>query len=105
MEIGNFVEVLSGDIIKGNIVIRDSTRIESSVRMTGSDEFPLRIGEKVLIKGSSYIFGSVIEDEVNIEHSVIIQKKVERLVKKNGSIQPIKYYLPFPEGIDSIEDL
>lgn len=105
MEIGDFVEILSGDIIKGNILIGAGTRIESSVRMTGSDDHPLQIGEKVLIKGSSYIFGSIIEDDVNIEHSVIIQKKVERLVKKNGTIQPIKYYLPFPEGIDSIEDL
>ena len=105
MEIGNHVEILSGDIVKGNIIIGDHTRIESSVRMTGSDTHPLRIGEKVLIKGSSYIFGSVIEDDVHIEHSVIIRKKVERLIKKNGSIQPIKYYLPFPEGIDSIEDL
>ena len=105
MEIGNYVEVLSGDIIKGNIVIGDHSRIESSVRLTGSDVNPLSVGAKVLIKGSSYIYGSVIEEEVHIEHSVIIRKKVERLVKKNGTVQPIKYYLPFPEGIDSIEDL
>lgn len=104
-KIGNYVEILSGDIIKGNIIIEDRSRIESSVNMTGSDEFPLRIGKNVLIKGTSYIFGSIIEDDVHIEHSVIIKKRVERLVKRDGSLQPIKFYLPMPEGIDAVEDL
>jgi bifunctional UDP-N-acetylglucosamine pyrophosphorylase/glucosamine-1-phosphate N-acetyltransferase len=103
--IGNNVEILWGDIIKGNITIGDGSRIESSVNMTGSDEYPLKLGQKVLIKGTSYIFGSVIEDQVYIEHSVIIKKKVERLIKRDGTIQPIRFYLPMPEGIDAIEDL
>jgi bifunctional UDP-N-acetylglucosamine pyrophosphorylase/glucosamine-1-phosphate N-acetyltransferase len=104
-EIGNYVEILSGDIIKGNIIIGDKSRIESSVNMTGSDEFPLRIGKEVLIKGTSYIFGSIIEDNVHIEHSVINKKRVERLIKRDGTIQPIRFYLPMPEGIDAVEDL
>ena len=104
-KIGNHVQILSGDIIKGNIVIGDRTRIESSVNMTGSDEYPLRIGSGVLIKGTSYVFGSIIEDGIYIEHSVIIRKKVERLEKKKGIVQPIRFYLPMPEGIDTIEDL
>lgn len=104
-KIGNYVEILSGDIIKGNIIIGDRSRIESSVNMTGSDEFPLRIGKNVLVKGTSYIFGSIIEDDVHIEHSVIIKKRVERLIKRDGSLQPIKFYLPMPEGIDAVEDL
>jgi bifunctional UDP-N-acetylglucosamine pyrophosphorylase / glucosamine-1-phosphate N-acetyltransferase len=104
-KIGNNVQILSGDIIKGNIIIGDGTRIESSVNMTGSDEFPLRIGQRVLIKGTSYVFGSIIEDGIHIEHSVIIRKKVERLEKKTGIVQPIRFYLPMPEGIDAIEDI
>ncbi len=103
-KIGNNVEILWGDIIKGNIEIGDSSRIESSVNMTGSDEFPLRIGKNVLIKGTSYLFGSVVEDDIFIEHSVLIKKKVERQTKKDGSIRPIRFYLPMPEGIDSITD-
>ncbi len=105
LKIGNNVEVLWGDIIKGNIEIGDYSRIESSVNMTGSDEFPIRMGSHVLIKGTSYIFGSIIEDDVNIEHSVLINKRVERLLKRNGEIQPIRFYLPMPSGIDAIEDL
>ncbi len=104
-KIGNNVEILWGDIIKGNIVIGEGSRIESSVNMTGSTEYPLRLGKNVLIKGTSYIFGSIIEDDVYIEHSVIIRKRVDRLIKRDGSIQPIKFYLPMPEGIDAIEDI
>ena len=104
-EIGNYVEILSGDIIKGNIVIGDKSRIESGVNMTGSDDNPLRIGKNVLIKGTSYLFGSIVEDDVYIEKSVIIKKRVERLIKRDGTIQPIRFYLPMPEGIDAIEDL
>ena len=104
-KIGDNVEFLSGDIIKGNIIIDDNSRIESSVNMTGSDEYPLRIGKNVLIKGTSYIFGSIIEDDVHIEHSVIIRKRVDKLIKRDGSIQPIRFYLPMPEGIDAVEEL
>ncbi len=103
--IGDNVEILSGDIIKGNIIIGEGSRIESSVNMTGNDEHPLRVGKRVLIKGTSYIFGSIIEDDVHIEHSVIIKKRVDRLIKRDGSIQPVKFYLPMPEGIDAVEDL
>jgi N-acetylglucosamine-1-phosphate uridyltransferase (contains nucleotidyltransferase and I-patch acetyltransferase domains) len=105
MEIGDDVQILWGNTIKGNIEIGNGTRIESSVRLTGSNEFPLRIGSEVLIKGTSYIFGSLIEDGVFIEHCVIIKKKVKSYVRKNGTIQPIRFYIPAPEGIDAIEDL
>lgn len=104
-EIGNNVEILWGDIIKGNISIGDNSRIESSVNMTGSEEFPLIIGKNVLIKGTSYIFGSVIEDDIQIEHSVLIKKKVTKLVKRNGEVQKIRFYLPMPSGIDAVEHL
>ena len=105
ISIGNNVEILSGNIIRGNITIGDNTTIESSVTITGNDEFPVIIGNNVIIRGTSYIFGSIVEDDVRIEHSVIIKKRVEKLVKRDGSIQPIKFYLPLPEGIDAIEDL
>jgi bifunctional UDP-N-acetylglucosamine pyrophosphorylase/glucosamine-1-phosphate N-acetyltransferase len=103
--IGDNVEILWGDIIKGNIEIGENSLIESSVNMTGSDEFPLRIGKKVLIKGTSYIFGSIVADDIHIEHSVIIKKRVERIVKKDGSIQRVRFFLPMPSGIDAIDDL
>ncbi len=103
--IGDGVEILWGDIIKGNIEIGENTKIESSVNMTGSDAFPLRIGKHVLIKGTSYIFGCTIEDDIFIEHSVLIKKKINKLVKRNGEIQRIRFFLPMPSGIDAIENL
>jgi bifunctional UDP-N-acetylglucosamine pyrophosphorylase/glucosamine-1-phosphate N-acetyltransferase len=105
LKIGNNVEINSGDIIKGNLEIGDNSRIESSVNMTGNDEFPTRIGKNVLIKGTSYIFGSIIEDDVHIEHSIIIKKRVEKIIKRSGEIQKIRFILPTPEGIDALEDL
>ncbi|MBV6510739.1 MAG: NTP transferase domain-containing protein [Ignavibacteriales bacterium] len=104
-QIGNNVEILWGDIIKGQITIGDGSRIESSVNMTGSDEFPIVIGKGVLIKGTSYIFGSVIENDVHIEHSVIIRKRVNRLIKRNGELQKVRFYLPMPSGVDAVESL
>ncbi|MEN8191444.1 MAG: NTP transferase domain-containing protein [Bacteroidota bacterium] len=105
LKLGDHVEILWGNIIKGNIVIGDNSRIESSVNMTGSDEFPLRIGKNVTIKGTSYLFGSIVEDDAFIEHSIFIKKKVESFVTKDGESRKIRFYLPMPEGLDSISDL
>jgi bifunctional UDP-N-acetylglucosamine pyrophosphorylase/glucosamine-1-phosphate N-acetyltransferase len=99
------VEILWGNIIKGNIEIGSGSRIESSVNMTGSNEYPLRIGKNVTIKGTSYLFGSIIDDDMFIEHSVIIKKRVEKLYKKDGMVQKVRFFLPMPEGIDSIDDI
>ena len=105
LKIGNDVQILWGDIIKGNIVIGDGSRIESSVNMTGSDEFPLRIGKNVLIKGTSYIFGSKIADNLFIEHSILVKKKVRAVKDKKGKIQPVRYFVPESEGNFLIEKL
>jgi len=103
LKIGNNVQILWGDIIKGNIVIGNNSRIESSVNLTGSDDFPLRIGKNVLIKGTSYIFGCTIEDNLFIEHSVLVKRKVKAIKNDKGEIQPVRYFVPESEGESSIE--
>ncbi len=105
MIIGDNVEILWGDIIKGNVRIAENTRIESGVNMTGSDEFPLRIGKNVIIKGSSYLFGTQVEDDIFIEHSVLIKKKVNRYEDAHGNIMPVKFYIPYPQGVEAIESI
>jgi bifunctional UDP-N-acetylglucosamine pyrophosphorylase/glucosamine-1-phosphate N-acetyltransferase len=105
LKIGRNSEILQGDIVKGNLTIGENCRIESSVNMTGADEFPTRIGNNVLIKGTSYIFGVIVEDDIWIEHSVLKCKYVERTVRKDGTIQPIRWVLPLPEGLDSLHSL
>jgi bifunctional UDP-N-acetylglucosamine pyrophosphorylase/glucosamine-1-phosphate N-acetyltransferase len=47
----------------------------------------------------------VIESGIWIEHSVLKNKYVERTVRKDGSVQPVRYVLPLPEGLDSIHEL
>ena len=59
----------------------------------------------MVIKGTSYVFGSIIDDDLFIEHSVLIKKKVDKLIRKDGKVQEIKFFLPMPEGIDAIDDL
>ena len=98
------VEVLSRNIIKGNLRIGAHSRIESGVLMTGSDEHPMRVGERVTIKGTSYLYGCQIDDDLLIEHSVIKCKRVEQARRRDGTIQPIRYVLPQPEGLDSIAE-
>jgi bifunctional UDP-N-acetylglucosamine pyrophosphorylase/glucosamine-1-phosphate N-acetyltransferase len=105
LRIGRNSEILQGDIVKGNLTIGENCRIESSVNMTGADEFPTHIGNNVLIKGTSYIFGSIIEDDIWIEHSVLKCKYVERTLRKDGTVQPIRWVLPLPEGLDSLHSL
>ncbi len=103
--IGKNCIIMRGDILKGNLKVGDNTRIESGVNITGSDEYPAIIGSNVIIKGTSYIFGSIIEDDIFIEHSILKCKKVERTIKKDGSIQPIRWVMPQPQGLDIIKDL
>jgi len=98
LHIGNNVEIFRGDILKGNIKIGDGSRIEANVKMTGSDEYPLRIGKNVIIKGASYLFGTKVGDNSEIEHSVLKMKKI-----KAGSA--VRFYLPEVEGLDSITEI
>jgi len=105
LRIGARSEILQGDIVKGNLTIGENCRIESGVNMTGSDEYPTRIGNNVLIKGTSYIFGCIIEDDIWVEHSVLKCKYVERTVRKDGTVQPIRWVIPPPQGLDSVHPL
>ncbi len=99
------VEVLTGDILKGNLRVGAQSRIESGVIMTGSDEHPLRVGQRVTIKGTTYLYGCIVDDDLLIEQSVIKCKHVEQVRRRDGAIQPIRYVRPQPEGLDSLRDL
>lgn len=105
LALGERVEILSRNIIKGNLRIGAHSRIESGVLLTGSDEHPMRVGERVTIKGTSYLYGCQIDDDLLIEHSVIKCKRVEQVRRRDGAVQPVRYVLPQPEGLDSIADL
>lgn len=105
LNIGNNVEIFWSDVIKGNVSISDNCSIESGVRITGSNEFPTRIDKNVTIKGVTYIFGSIISENIFIEHSVLIKKKI--IIPKDfaGEQFKVRFYLPPVEGIEAIRDL
>ena len=103
--VGDRVTVLNRNVIKGNLQIGEDARIESGVILTGSDEHPTRLGRHVTIKGTSYLYGCQVDDEVFIEHSVLKCKRIELVRRRDGHIQPIRYVLPPPEGLDSLSDL
>ena len=105
LKVGRNSEIFKGDIIKGNLEIGENCRIESSVSMTGSDKFPTRIGNNVKIKGTSYVFGSTVEDDVRIEHSVLKCRHIKRVENADGAVQAIRYFLPKAEGLETISDL
>jgi bifunctional UDP-N-acetylglucosamine pyrophosphorylase/glucosamine-1-phosphate N-acetyltransferase len=105
LTIGDHTEILGHCIIKGNTRIGQNTRIETGVNITGSDQHPVRIGDRCIIKGTTYIYGSIIEPDTWIEHSILVQSHLERVVKKDGSIQKVRFCYPMPEGADSIKRL
>ncbi|MDH7603676.1 MAG: NTP transferase domain-containing protein [Melioribacter sp.] len=105
LQIGNNVEIFWGDVIKGNVTIGDNCSIESGVRITGSDEFPVKIYNDVTIKGVTYIFGSIIYENIFIEHSVLIKKIIQKPLDFSGDKFKVRFYLPEPEGKEAIKDL
>jgi bifunctional UDP-N-acetylglucosamine pyrophosphorylase/glucosamine-1-phosphate N-acetyltransferase len=105
MLLGDRVEVLSRNLLKGDLQIGGDSRIESGVIMTGSDQHPMRVGRRVVVKGTTYLYGCCIDDDLLIEHSVIKGKHVEQVRRRDGSIQPVRYVLPQPEGLDSLTEL
>ncbi|MBU2614358.1 MAG: NTP transferase domain-containing protein, partial [Elusimicrobia bacterium] len=105
MHIGDDTVIFDGDIIKGNVKIGNKVRIETGVTITGSDEYPVKIGDNCTIKGTTYIFGSIVEPDNCIQHSVLVHQLVQRIINKSGLAQKVKYILPLPEGRDSIKPL
>ncbi|MCX7797127.1 MAG: NTP transferase domain-containing protein [Melioribacter sp.] len=105
LQIGNNVEIFWGNVIKGNVTIEDNCSIESGVRITGSDEFPVIIKNNVVIKGVTYIFGSIIDENAFIEHSVLIKKRIQKPVDFVGKELKIRFYIPEAEGKELVFDL
>lgn len=103
--IGNNVEIFSGDVIKGNIMIGDHTKIESGVRISGSDKLPTKIGSNVSIKGLTYIFGSQIDNNISVEHSILLRKKISKPEGVKADIFHVRFYIPEAEGKEAVKEL
>ncbi|MCF7803504.1 MAG: NTP transferase domain-containing protein [Candidatus Marinimicrobia bacterium] len=105
LTIGDNTIIFQDNIVKGNTSIGSQCRIESGVNVTGSDRYPTRIGNRVMIKGTSYIFGSIIEENAWIEHCILKAKRVHCHYDRNGDVAPVRYVIPQPEGLDDVESI
>ena len=103
--LGDDSVILDSNHVKGVVTIGKSVRIEGGVNVTGSDEWPTVIGDRVEIKGTSYIFGCQIEPDVPILHSVLMRKRIERVVRSDGTVQPVRYFMPMVEGAAGVSSL
>ncbi len=105
MRIGNNARILHGNIIKGNVTIGRDCLIETPVRLTGSDGHPLLVGDNVRIKGVTYIYGSVIEDNVFIVNCIFHQKRISALRDAEGRPCAISYIFPPATGRGAVKEL
>ncbi len=103
--IGDDVTIMVSDQLNGNIRIGRDSQIEGGVRITGSDKHPVRIGSNVRIKGATYLYGCIIDDNVQMEHCFVKQKRIRAARREDGSVQPVRFYRPLPEGMDSIVEI
>ena len=74
-----------GNQIRGNVYIGEGTILERGVNITGSDNHPVKIGKNVLIKGVSYLYGSIVDNNAYIEHCIFYYSHVKALKDKNGN--------------------
>jgi bifunctional UDP-N-acetylglucosamine pyrophosphorylase/glucosamine-1-phosphate N-acetyltransferase len=102
--LGHNVKVNKNCAVKGNVEIGDDCSIESSVKITGNDETPTVIGKKVTIKGVTYIFGCEIGENILIEHSVLMRKKIHKPENSKTEIYKVRFILPEAEGVEAIKD-
>ncbi len=105
LNVGENSEIFQGNILKGNLKIGERCRIESGVNIVGSDEYPTKIGDRVLIKGTSYLFGCIVDEDVVVEHSVLKSKYIEKTIQRDGNVKAVRWVLPMPEGLDSVHSL
>ncbi|AFN73793.1 N-acetylglucosamine-1-phosphate uridyltransferase [Melioribacter roseus P3M-2] len=103
ISVGDNTQIYWNDVIRGQVKIGSNCAIESGVRITGSDDSPVIIGNNVTVKGTTYIFGSEIDENLLVEHSVLINKKVKN-PNADGSLFKVRFYIPETEGAEAIED-
>ena len=91
-------------MINGNVTIGRNCRIETTVRLTGSDEFPMHVGDNVRIKGTTYMFGCILDDDVFVQNCYLFEKRIRLKKDKDGNPLPVRHVFPEPEGKDCVED-
>ena len=99
------VQIYSGNQIKGNVYIGKNTILERGVNVTGSDNHPINIGSNVLIKGVSYLYGSIVDDNAYIEHCIFYYSHIKALLDDKGNVIKCRFIRPKEEGLESVSKI
>ena len=99
------VKIYSGNQIKGNVYIGKNTTLERGVNVTGSDNHPVNIGSNVLIKGVSYLYGSIVDDNAYIEHCIFYYSHIKALLDEKGNVIKCRFIRPKEEGVESVSKI
>ena len=91
-----------GDNVLLSCLEKQNLILERGVNITGSDNHPVKIGKNVLIKGVSYLYGSIVDNNAYIEHCIFYYSHVKALKDKNGNIIKCRFIRPKEEGIESV---
>ncbi len=100
VKLGKDVTIGENSVIEGEIEIGDDVLIGKDISVLGKSN----IGEKVSITGISELNNTIVDDEVKIEHSILINKRIKRELDFSGKVIGVKFYLPQIEGNDLIID-
>lgn len=99
------VKIYSGNQIKGNVYIGKNTTLERGVNVTGSDNHPVNIGTNVLIKGVSYLYGSIVDDNAYIEHCIFYYSHIKALLDDKGNVIKCRFIRPKEEGLEAVSKI
>ncbi|MFQ5650942.1 MAG: NTP transferase domain-containing protein [bacterium] len=99
------VKIGRGARLSGVVELGENCRIGDGVTITGTEEFPTKLGRNVTITGSSNISGCTIEDDVLVEHTILEHKTIKRIRGRDGKVQPVRFVRPQSEGLSAINSL
>ncbi len=91
--------------LEGVVELGIGCQIGDGVRVTGSPEWPTRLGNNVVVKGNSILIGCVVQNDVLIEHSILECKTIKRIQGSNGAVQPVRFVRPQSEGLSAIDSM
>ena len=64
--------------LDGNIILQEGIKIGEGVKILGNDKYPVKVGKNVTIRGITYIFGCIIDNDVYIECCILEKKHIKK---------------------------
>ena len=105
IKVGNNVKLFNNCIVEGKVNLGSNIILDSHSRIFGEYDSSSSIGDNVALIGNVSIRNSKIDKNVNIENSVIADKKIVNNSKNKEETIAIRNYLPNAVGEEFISDL